>query len=61
MEIAVYVNQTGNIADIRDLLAQIITSGYMGNLAVDSTFFYSSIDGRLDAVSDFDPIAANVL
>ena len=46
VEIAIYVNQTGNITNIRDLLAQIITSGYMGNMAVVSTFFHSSIDGR---------------
>ena len=46
VEIAIYVNQTGNITNIRDLLAQIITSGYMGNMAVVSTFFHSSIGGR---------------
>ena len=39
------MNQFGDVENTRDLLAQIITSGYMGDVAVDSTFFVSSIDG----------------
>ena len=40
------VNQSGNTSTTRDLLAQSVQSGYLGELAVDSTYFYANVGGK---------------
>ena len=44
-DIVISVNQSGEAMDIKDFLAESVTSGYLGQLAVDSKYFEANIGG----------------